>query len=453
MFINGRKAPVQVLDSIFAVQKTQEELRNDLLAKDIFPYTVIPKIPGFKIGEVKFPDQEIIAIKCIANDRLRLYNRYLSYFLQKINNVLVSDGEEYRAFGWIEPDFSYVIVFKKLIEENDQTVFDSAKDSMLILMNQYKNNVFQSQDFENISQASLDPAIKSIFKAEFGEWLIFVPSVKQLMKLDDTTFLSLFDMHDAEISDITTMLSYTISFVNSDGTAISHCTPVDLSGKEFSVNTGLDCIFSISCDEGYDIENLTPNVEGAIITENNGVYTLHRVASNIIITAALSFGAYSFGFRAVNCVLSGYPKRINPDTSYTIAVGVLGQGYEFSSIEATGCSAVFSEDKRSIVLSNATENSFILVEAFEYANISLPSEENFTISAVSGYSLHSKLFEEFKFTVVPLTGFVVSHVFIREIVSSPSEFTREILPDSSGIYMFIVTSQTQITVETAALEV
>ena len=414
--------------------------------RDIFPYTLIPAAPGFKVARVKFADQDLVALKCIANDRVRLSNYYLKYFLEKANNVLNANGAGYHVTGFISPSFDFIITEVKNIVSSDATVFNSAKDTMLLLLSQYRADVATSDDYVNVESASLDPAVLNSYRAHYGEWLLFVPSTMEFIVLSNIAFAAMLTNRDGVVSDLLTELSYSISFTNEAGAALANCVPVDLSGRAFSIRSGLDCSFRLNPSTNYEVKAV--RIDAETLVAEDGVYTIARVNSNKTVEVELAYGEFSLDISCTNCVVTGSPRRINTGDALSLNMAVLNSHYDVLSVNASGCEASVNESFTILSISNITGDSSVSVSAHEMADIILPSGSHFSAAAETGFTLHTKVFNDFKFKVTPTEGYSVSAVYAAPTGdAAPSLHRVALLADAYGVYTFTVFGPTTLTAE------
>jgi len=411
--------------------------------RDKFPYTVIPKAPGFKIGKFKYPDQELLAIKAIANDKERLYRHYFGYFIQKVNNVLKDVGASWHVVGVITPSFDYVILKLKNISEEDAKAFDTNKYAMLTLMDQYRDNVYITNEYMTIERASLDPAVEGIFKCRFKHWLLFIPSALEFVSLDEDTFLSLFDYRDASMEDMDYDTKFSITFTDMEGNPLEHCTPVALTPDGFEVRAGYDCSFSFSVEsEMYEVNKAY--IEDEELVPEKGIYHIHRVTKDIVVKVDVAFGEFAFDFTAMNCVLAKYPKRVNRDTEYRIPFAVIGPTYKVQEFEYDSevCTAELNTDTKNIILSGITGDVNLTIKAHDMVFIKLSEGENYTIEAAEGYSTLTEKYHDFKFKVTPAEGYTVTKVYYK-----PTPYKESVLLPNEGVYAFVPVKPEIILVE------
>ena len=417
--------------------------------KDRFPYTVIPKAPGFKIGRFKYPDQELLAIKAIANDKERLYRHYFGYFIKKVNNVLKDVNASWHVIGVITPSFDYVVLKLKNISEEDAKAFDASKYSMLTLMDQYRDNVYITNEYMTIERASLDPAVEGIFKCKFKHWLLFIPSALEFVSLDEDTFFSLFDYRDATMDDMDYDTKFNITFTDMEGNPLEHCTPVALTPDGFEVRCGYDCNFSFSVEsEMYEVNKAY--IDNEELIPEKGIYSIHRITKDIIVKVDVSFGEFAFDFTALNCVLGTYPKRVNRDTEYKIPYAVLGFTYEVQKLEfdSNVCTAVLNNETKNIILSNITSDVNITIKAHDMLDVRLTEGNHYIIFPAEGFSTHTERFHSFSFVVYPDDDYVISKVYYK-----PSLNKQSVLLPLDGVYTFIPTKPETILVEVEPIKV
>lgn len=405
-----------------------------LVPNDPRPYTVIAKIPGFKIGTVKYPDQELVAIKCIANDRLRLFNHYFKYFLDKVNNVLTANSATWHVVGKITPCFDYIVISLNNIDPEEAQVFETSKGEMLTLISQYRDMYYTSREYNTIYNADLDPAFKAMFKASFDDWLIFIPSNLSFITMDDETFKAMFNYRDGSVEDLIDETSYSVTFVDPEGLPLEHCTPVDISGNDFDVRIGLPCSFSFSVeDERYGINSVS-TLDGEVITPNeDGVYTIPRVTSDVVVTVDLTYGEFSLNFEAINAVLSNVPARVNPNEEYLIPFAVRSSDFVITNIEGTNCSVSANTDTNIITVSNVSGDAFISLRAHEMILLEFPTNDAYTVTPADGYEFYTELYSDFEFYVIPSPSYEITEVTVTELSSS---ITTVLIPDSNGKYIF-----------------
>lgn len=452
--------PVKLEDPIGAGYEGKSRYK----VKDNYPYTVIPRVPGFQIGKFKFPDQELIAIRCIANDKVRLYRNYFKYFLEKVNNILAERKADWHVVGRISPSFDYTVVSLKNIDADDAQVFESAKDTMLILMDQYRNHVYRTEEYTDVERATLDPAVKSLFKCKYNRWILFIPSTLEFVSLSDKSFRSLFDIRDAEMDDIYSELKYEVKFTDMQGNSLENCVPVDLSGSNFNIRVGLECCFSISTnidpalaigtddpstievlvnqydeslhaginDGHYEVNAVYDEEGNKIIPNDSGVYSIGRVTKDRVIKVDLAYGEFSLEYKAINCVLANIPKLINRNTEYDLAFAVLGKNYEVTDFETENCVAAIDAKNKVLTLSEVTGDAKLLVKAHEMIDMNLPEGEHFTAEVSEGYKIHTKMFHPFKFKVNAEEGYrikEVSFIMLPPMPEMPTEITVPIHHD------------------------
>jgi len=410
--------------------------------KDRFPYTVIPKAPGFKIGKFKYPDQELLAIKAIANDKERLYRHYFGYFIQKVNNVLKDVDAPWHVVGVITPSFDYVVLKLKNISTEDAAAFNASKYSMLTLMDQYRDNVYITNEYMTIERASLDPAVEDIFKCRFKHWLLFIPSALKFVSLDEDTFDSLFDYRDATMDDMNYDTKFSITFTDMEGNPLEHCTPIALTPDEFNVRMGYDCSFTFSVEsEQYEVNKIF--IENEELVPENNVYHIHKVTKDIIVKVCLSFGEFALDFTAINCVLARYPKRVNRDTEYKIPFAAIGSSYDVKELIVKNpevCECELNKDTGNIILKNITGDVEFTIKAHDMVDITLTEGNHYIIAAAEGFNTHTERYHEFKFVVNPDEGYIASKVYYKptpckECVLVPKEDPDTFIPTYTFIPM------------------
>ena len=187
----GERRSAGLVDTDRRIQYTKQ--------KDVFPYERLPQkavkdlyfygqMPinasnisledgsdssGDSSGDTPTFVPDMIAIKCIANDRKKINKFYLPQFVNAVNKILENSGSVLRIIAECSMGFDYRCKLIRIVDKEDKQKFRVNQNGMLELLEEYQNDSFTARAYSPIAEASLEPSVVDRIVVPYGHYLAF----------------------------------------------------------------------------------------------------------------------------------------------------------------------------------------------------------------------------------------------------------------------------------------